>query len=205
MLEIEVKVALDDDAEDRLLKGAEFINESKNSDTYFDTLDYSLTTKDRWLRKRNGKFELKIPYDENEKISDREVDRYHELEDEKEIRKTLNLKGSDSLENDLVDSGFMSFAAINTTRRNYKNEGLNIVIDEMDYGYKLAEIEIVVDDKDKAEEAKNKIINFAKERNLKYTSKGIGKVIEYLGRYKPEHIKALIESGTVEKDSLLAD
>ena len=203
MLEVEVKIILEGDAEKRLIEGADFVNEKVMADTYFDTPDFSLTTKDKWLRKRNNQFELKLPYDETELIGSREIDRYHELDSEDEIRRSLNITENKSLEEDLKNNNIIPFATIVTTRKNYKNGKFNVVIDELDYGYKLGEIEMVVEDNTKDEEAKEEVINFAKERGLKYSAKGIGKVIEYLRRHSPKHIHVLVKSGAVEESSLL--
>ena len=55
-------------------------------DTYYDTDDLSLGHSNRWLRSRNGRFELKVPL--AAEISEL-FNEYRELETEEEIRSAL--------------------------------------------------------------------------------------------------------------------
>lgn len=53
MIEIEKKFLLTEAQRARLLKDAKKLEDKKVEDSYFDTSDYRLTTKDYWLRLRN--------------------------------------------------------------------------------------------------------------------------------------------------------
>ena len=99
MIEVEKKFILTKKEKERLIKGAEFLNEKVFTDIYYDTNDFSLTSNDRWLRSRDGKFELKIPIHQG---ADRLIDQYNELEDEQKIREALNLFSQRSISDDLA-------------------------------------------------------------------------------------------------------
>ena len=85
MIEIERKFAVTEEWQRRLTEGAEFVSEKTMTDTYYDTVDFQLTTKDRWLRLRDGKWELKEPLHALG-FSKRAADQYRELITEGEIR-----------------------------------------------------------------------------------------------------------------------
>ena len=52
MIEIEKKFALNNEDEERLTKDAQFLNEYIFTDIYYDTDDFSLTSKDKWFRNK---------------------------------------------------------------------------------------------------------------------------------------------------------
>jgi len=60
----------------------------------------------------------------------------------------------------------------------------------MDFGYNLAEIELLVNSQKETKEASQKIINFAKSHGLEIIPVR-GKVIEYIRRNNPDHFKTL--------------
>lgn len=190
MIEVEKKFKLTPEDIERLTDGAEFINEKTFTDIYFDTADYSLTTKDYWLRCRDGKYELKIPLNDGKMSQDRDLDQYKELETEEEIRKVLDIKENKSFEEDLKDNGYIPFCTITTTRKKYKKNKFIIDLDTLDFGYSIGEIELMVEDESKIEEAHDEIMNFAKENNLEIAPVR-GKVLEYLHRNSPSHYEAL--------------
>jgi len=195
MIEVEKKFTLTVEDEKRLIDGAEFIGEKIFTDVYYDTADYSLTSNDKWLRSRAGRWELKLPL--NEIAAERVGDLYHEIEGELEVEKVL---GNDFKNN------YAGFCTCRTVRRKYKKNGFGIDIDYVDYGnedfkYGLAEIELMVKDEAEMPEALEKIISFAKENSLeiKYVR---GKVIEYLRRKSPAHFQALINSGVIRPEQV---
>ena len=97
MIEVEKKFLLTNEEKERLIEGAEFLVEKKQSDVYYDTADYKLTLKDWWLRSRNGIFELKVPLTSE---NHRSVDQYEEYDDEDQIRELINLPKNKSFQND---------------------------------------------------------------------------------------------------------
>ncbi len=199
MIEIEKKFHLSPDQQKSLLAGAELISEKQVVDSYFDNSSYELTTKDWWLRNRNGAFELKVGLKDHDM---RIINQYNEISDEDEIRTKLNISKNSSLHDDIVASGYLPFMSCTTTRHKYKKENFTIDLDEVEYDsdfeYNLAEIEVTFDDESKRQEAIDSILSFAKTHNL--TDEPIrGKVIEYLLEKRPKHYQALVDSGVVKE------
>lgn len=197
MIEVEKKFILNEQDKERLTEGAEFVNEKVFTDTYYDTQDFSLTTNDRWLRCRGGKFELKIPLHEG---VGRLADQYDELENEPRIREVLGLPSvAESFEGDLVKASLFPFCCCKTTRRKFKKGTFIIdldVVDFQDFTYNIGEIELMVHEKSEIKNAVEKIIIFANDQKLTPTPVR-GKIIEYLKRVKPDHYQALIRAGVV--------
>ncbi|MBU2566995.1 CYTH domain-containing protein [Patescibacteria group bacterium] len=198
MIEIEKKFPLSPANENLLTKNAELIRTVKNTDTYFDTEDYKLTTKDWWMRIRNDSFELKIAQKDN--LTEK-TNIYEEVTDQTKIRELLNLPTGNNLEQDLIDNGYLPFITCITTRRKYKNGDFTIDLDHVDFDsdftYDLAEIELTIEDPNQCQEASDKIMAFAETHGLQ-TEKIRGKVIEYLHDKRPNHYKALVQSGVIE-------
>jgi len=197
MIEVEQKFILNEEAKARLTGEAKFINEKVFTDIYYDTADYSLTTRDVWLRQRGGKWELKTPI----KIDiNRLTNQYQEIEEEGEIRKFLLLPKVNSLEEDLVANKYLIFCRCTTRRKKYELTPFIIDLDEVDYGdfqYNLGEIELMVENKEEMALASEKILALAKENGLE-TLPVRGKVIEYLKQKRPEHYETLIRVGVVK-------
>ncbi|MCX6703045.1 MAG: CYTH domain-containing protein [Candidatus Wolfebacteria bacterium] len=196
MIEIERKFALKEGDKERLINGAEFLKEKIIFDSYYDKDDYSLTSKDTWLRCRNGKFELKMPLHGKEGLN-READQYEEIDSEEGIRTKLNLAKEKSLEVDLEENGYKPFCSYKTIRQEYKKGIFIIDIDEADFGdssHQLAEIELEAPDEGAIKETIGKILVFANEIGLS-NDKIRGKVTEYLRRYDIDHYRALVRAG----------
>lgn len=197
MIEVEKKFILTEKEKERLIKGAEFLNEKVFTDIYYDTNDFSLTSNDRWLRSRDGKFELKIPIHQG---ADRLIDQYNELEDEQKIREALSLFSQRSISDDLARRGYYSFCTCKTTRRKYKKGLFIIDLDIVDFNhftYTIGEIELMVNKKSEIKTAIGKIMSFAQEHNLNIAP-ARGKVIEYLKRMRADHYHSLIRAGVVK-------
>lgn len=81
-----------------LANDGKLIKEEKYTDEYYDSQNYQLTLGDIWLRKREGKWQCKAPFIEENKSSHvgktpREyVPAYKYLNGEKEIRRELNIQ-----------------------------------------------------------------------------------------------------------------
>ena len=174
--------------------GAEFINEKKFIDTYWDTPNYTLTTTDFWLRSRGGRFELKVPMLGGGK---RVVDQYEELDSDNQISQKLKLPEG-VLEEELKKANYKPFATITTIRKKYKKDGFIIDIDELDFGYNIVEVELMVNDKNEIDNAIEKILSFANSHNLE-VGQVRGKIVEYLRRNNSKHYKALIDAGIVKE------
>jgi len=197
MIEVEKKFILNEQDKERLTKEAQFLNERVFTDTYYDTEIFSLTANDKWLRSREGRFELKLPLHEG---ADRLADQYDELEDEQKIREALNLPPNENLADDLMKAGYSPFCICKTTRRKYKKEPFIIdldIVNFQDFIYNIGEIELMVNEKSEIESAIEKIMDFAKSQNLTIAPVR-GKVIEYLKRTKPNHYQVLVQARVVK-------
>src|SRR3989338_8743904 len=120
MIEVERNFDLKPGDKERLINGATFLSKKKFKDVYYDNDAYDLTLKDYWLRKRNDKWQLKMPLNK-ESIKDRKTDQYIEYETNKEILRVLGLDGND-LTNAVKKAGFQSFTDITTERESWKKE-----------------------------------------------------------------------------------
>lgn len=63
-----------------------------------------------------------------------------------------------------------------------------------DFTYNIAEIELVVENDEHTKEAIDKIISFAHEQGLSQPAE-FGKIFAYIKAKKPEHYRAMINSG----------
>lgn len=194
MIEVEKKFLLKEGDFERLTSGAEFLSAKTFADTYYDTANYSLTTKGIWLRKRDSEFQIKARLRKN---TIPEVSRYNEIEDEKEIRRFLDLTQKGTLENNLRVQGYFPFCSFKTTRKKYQKENFILDFDHVDFGnfrYDIVEIELMVVNESNIDESAQKILDFAKRNNLEIKEMK-GKCKEYLSRYSPDHYQALIKAG----------
>lgn len=195
MIEVERKFRPTEEQKAALINGAAFVGEKTMTDIYYDTVDFQLTTNDRWLRQRDGAWELKEPLN-TLSASKRAADQYRELTTEEEIRSALHLFPKNSLSIDLTNAGYQPFAPIKTTRRKYKKDGFVIDLDDMDFGYDIGEIELLVNDESEMAAGVAKIEAFAKQHGLGLTFIR-GKILEYLHRFRPDHYQAVLRAGKI--------
>lgn len=192
MIEIEKKFIINNKVKD-LLEDAHYIKTDIINDTYYDDTHYSLTSKDWWLRLRNGIFELKVPLSIAKNDA---MDRYEELVDDR-LRQKLSLSSNFSLNAAISSAGYVPFATIISTRKVYKLDEFTVVIDSMNYGYETGEIELLVANEDQEDNASKKILALAQKYELSI-SRFRGKVFEYLWRFNPTHYDALLQAGVVK-------
>ena len=188
MIEVEKKFILSDSDVDRLTEGVPLLSERSFTDVYYDDAIFSLTIKDRWLRRRDGKWELKMPLHDG---ADRLADQYDEITDVAKIWAALGVPDG---------KGYTPFVSIITSRRKYKTGSFVLDLDAVDFGtfvYHIFEIELLVNEKSEIEGAIQKILAFAKEKNLTIAPVR-GKVVEYLKRERPEHYQALLAAKVVK-------
>ncbi len=197
MIEIEKKFHFTPGQEAKLIASATFLGEKIQTDTYYDTSDFTLTCKDIWLRNRNGRFEIKTPLHAlGNKLA---ITQYREIETDEEICQTLHLPICTLTNEILADAGYIPFSTIITTRKRYQDEPYSIDLDSCDLGdgdpYFVAEIEIIIEE-DHKEEATKKLMDYAvgKGLSIDYIR---GKLLEYLYRHSPEHYKALVNAGVI--------
>jgi adenylate cyclase class IV len=80
MIEVEKKLNPSFETAERIKNDAAFIGSKTMNDVLYDYPDLSLIKNDIWLRKRNGKFDLKMSKDKDRK--NRFLDIYDEIEHE---------------------------------------------------------------------------------------------------------------------------
>lgn len=205
MFEVEKKFKLSGDDIARLTDGAEFFGEKTFTDVYFDTAQFSLTKNDIWLRKRGNDFELKLPmHDENNRLTQQ----YQEIEGEEKIREIFAIPAVKEFESDIKDFSYKPFCRCITARKKFKKQefiiDLDVVTYELpdgelaDFTYDLAEIELLVENKNEMSEAAKKIEKFAFDNGLE-NSYVRGKVLEFLKRKKPDHFQVLVDAGVVRE------
>lgn len=159
------------------------VGQRQFSDQYFDTPQYDLTLRDMWLRKRKGQWELKCPL--AHLSSDEETDgerckaaalctRYKEITDLRDIQlrvKEAIRDGDTELSFSLQDESGLSkmnlacFAEFTTVRRSFRleEEGVQIDLDQADFGYHVGEVEVVIPEGGDVKSALDKIEQAARK------------------------------------------
>lgn len=199
MIEIEKKFLLTDAQQQVLLEGAHELGEKVVEDSYLDTEDFRLTKQDYWFRARNGAYELKAPLKSSDG-SPTATNRYHEITSLEEIRQELQLETGVDFDTALSTAGITRFITCYTSRKSYEKGGFHIDIDaatykDSDFVYALAEIELLVHDESKADEAERRIIEFAQSFNLTTDQLVLGKIGSYLKSESPIHYESLVTAG----------
>ncbi len=202
MFEVEQSLTLTPSEQARLLEGAQFINEKTMVDVYWDTPDFRLTTKDIWLRSRDGKFELKRPPIAH--TVDRTVDQYEELENESDVRQILQLESQGAMIDELRTHGFQPFCTCTTIRKTYHKQEFTIVIDRVTYAdisfvYNTCEVELMVADASQMKEASERIKAFVRAHDIEVRYEN-GKVVVYLERHRPDHYEALVDAHVIKDE-----
>jgi len=185
MIEVEIKFQPTAEQKKELLKDAIFVSEYIGTDIYYDTSGYDLTCKDFWLRSRDGKFELKKPV---------QINAQHEIDNEDQIRAELNLSGEGSFQQALDQAGYKELYILTKSRKKYTKEGISLDFDTLTVGDKTLELfcefEVMVEKPEQAEQAKQKLIDFARRHGI--TSKPIkGDMLTLIKTMNPEHYEAI--------------
>ncbi|XP_033626066.1 thiamine-triphosphatase-like [Asterias rubens] len=165
-LETESKFAITVDTEGRVVQaGGTCVNHVSFHDAYFDTDSFQLTLADHWLRRRDGKWELKVPLVDRSKQNKPETyTKYLEFDDEKNIIANLSAilltYANDPDEVKVADDNCMDtnlekwlkmqnlnlkpFADFTTKRKTFSmNGGISIVLDETNFGFNVGEVEVM--------------------------------------------------------------
>lgn len=185
MIEVEKKCLATEEFLNFLKNNAEKLGYYVLEDICLDFEDLRLIKNDIWLRRRNGKYELKIPM----LFDNKKSDVYEEIEDEKKILAKLDLKNFDDLQ---------ELSALITHRQTFKIDNFHIDLDEIispgtDFLYKMMEIELMIESPEQYENAQQKILQFMQEHALKNEIVN-GKWVEYVKRYRPEICELLREN-----------
>ncbi|MBD3272930.1 CYTH domain-containing protein [Candidatus Dependentiae bacterium] len=196
MIEVEIKVSITDEQKDALVDGAKFISQKFFTDEYFDSHDYKLTKNGLWLRKRNDKFELKLPATKSGNFNINKNIPMYETTDKYEISDILNLDKKVSFIQALELAGIKSFVKFDNIRTTYLKDNLKIDFDEADFGdfkYNLCEIEVEVESKKQTEHALNKLYKFVSQFGIS-TERAEGKIGYYIRVRRPAHYFAVKNS-----------
>jgi adenylate cyclase class IV len=174
VIEVEKKLSPSSGAVERIKNDAVFISSKTLNDILYDYENFSLIKNDTWLRKRNGKFDLKVSKDRDRK--NRFLDIYDEIEDEEKICKALRIKS-------IAEENFIEVANLITQRGKYKLGEFNIDFDSVtsahdDFVYHVMEIELMIEDKSGVPIAMEKIRQFMNEYDVKDQS-AIAKIMQY--------------------------
>ncbi len=151
-------------------------------DQYFDTPTFDLTLRDIWLRKRKGCWELKCPttVDGTQQETSGEQSlctRYKEITSLPEILLRVKEVIKDVLEDGEENSpqeekeswlgklNLVCFAEFTTVRRSFtlEEDGVQIDLDQADFGYHVGEIEVLVTEGGDVQSALEKIERTARK------------------------------------------
>lgn len=201
MIEVEKKFHLKPGDEAKLTSGATFIREITMHDVYYDTADYRLSLKNKWLRLRNTGFELKVkvtaptPVQYQSRLG-KEYPQFDELTTDDTIRRHLQIPGNGPLAIDLEKDGYRPFADLVTHRRVFERPPFTIDLDRIEGGDDIAEIELMVSAPGEVSSALQRIFEFATSLGLEVIPIR-GKVFEYLRRHNPKHFQTLVDAGVI--------
>lgn len=188
------------------------------TDVYYDDAAWRLTLRDRWLRQREGHWQLKLPLSSSSSSPSScaaapPLDRYRELTAAGDIAGALGFDPAEA-----VRAGTLApFCRIRTTRRSlrvrYRGRLLRVDMDAADFGFAVGEVEALAesaagretdDERAQVERATRDVLDFAVELGLierggnrDADASVPGKVVEYLRRKRPEHLQALLDHGVI--------
>ncbi len=195
MFEVEKKIILSNDQVKKLKAIAKYIKKSKIEDAYYDDNNYSLTIANKWLRKRDNVFELKM----GPKIN-QSVNHYKEITDVKEIINELSLPINQDLDSSLINNKIFPFCSFITYREKYQLGEFIIdfdIADFSDFTYQIAEFELIVPKKELMKEAEEKIENKLMELNLYSNEPVTAKLSYYLMKKRKSHYDALVKANVI--------
>ncbi|XP_011487104.1 thiamine-triphosphatase [Oryzias latipes] len=212
-VEVERKFLCSEDTLKILEKIGVCIGQREFQDQYFDSPGFELTLRDFWLRKRKGCWELKCPIStgepsEEQSLAAKLCTQYKEITNLPEIQQRVKkvIKGTcgdrdtetASLQEDelwLRQLNLVCFAEFTTVRRSFTlEEGVQIDLDQADFGYHVGEIEVLIPEGGDVHSAQEKIRNAAQKLGLNGDERVEGKMNVYLKRYHPEHYAKLLSA-----------
>ncbi|XP_034718567.1 thiamine-triphosphatase isoform X4 [Etheostoma cragini] len=214
-VEVERKFVCNADTLKTLEKIGVCLGQRQFCDQYFDTPTFKLTLRDLWLRKRKECWELKCPTavnEEKETSGERSkaaalCSRYKEITNLPEIQLRVKEVLKDVCEDretetsrSQEDEAWLSrmnlvcFAEFTTMRRSFtvEEEGVQIDLDQADFGYSVGEIEVLVPEGGDVPSALEKIKRTADMLGLTGDQRVEGKMSVYLKRNYPEHYAKLL-------------
>ena len=197
------------------------------TDTYYDTPEHALTANDVWLRRRDDRWEIKVPIPGDARRSGGERSVFREVEGaagcldelenalETETRAARRTRGSekgearDDLGADEEDEDeklrrFMAertvtpFASFATTRAKFSLDGAAIDVDSASFGHTVVEVEVLCGDAGEVPAAEALVRAVAAKLALTDVGATGGKLETYLRRNCPKHLETLVERGILQ-------
>lgn len=190
MIEVEKQFILPKQFTAWLTENAELIGRKRYTDTYFDTKNRSLSSADTWLRRRGNRYELKIGI-KHKQAADQNVQTYTEITTQSAIADYLGIRLLGSFKSSLAQFGYSVFASFSTTRHVYRYDNYTITFDQVNYGYNMGEIELLVQKESEINAAADAITMFATTHNIPNTPIR-DKVMELLYRTDRTHYQAVL-------------
>ncbi|XP_068438142.1 thiamine-triphosphatase isoform X1 [Clinocottus analis] len=214
-VEVERKFVFNADTLKTLEEIGVCVGQRQFRDQYFDTPKFDLTLRDMWLRKRKGCWELKCPTTANgtEESSEEQSEaaalcsRYKEITDLPEIQRRVKEVIKDICGDTETEAGLpqedeswlneinlVCFADFTTVRQSFtlQEKGVQIDLDQADFGYHVGEIEVLVPEGGDVQSALKKIERTAGKLGLTGDQRVDGKMHVYLQRNHPEHYAKLL-------------
>uniref|UniRef100_A0A8D2LI88 Thiamine-triphosphatase n=1 Tax=Varanus komodoensis TaxID=61221 RepID=A0A8D2LI88_VARKO len=206
LIEVEQKFLSGPDTAEKLVAlGATLDGILTFRDRYYDRADYRLTLADHWLREREGAgWELKCPPPSTASVSGPTTTHYLEVTSPREtVARICALLGVDpalAWHDDVAaaveELGLQEFASFVTQRSKYRLGDLNVVLDEMDFGYAVGEVEAMVR-QEEVPAALEQIRKLGVHLGFDETTRFPGKMSAYLYKFKPAQYNALLQRGRV--------
>ncbi|XP_024135934.1 thiamine-triphosphatase isoform X2 [Oryzias melastigma] len=216
-VEVERKFLCSEDTLKILQKIGDCLGQRQFHDQYFDSPGFELTLRDFWLRKRKGCWELKCPVStvnrtgelkEEQSLAAKLCTHYKEITNLPEIQQRVkeviegpcgdpDTETTPSQEDELWLSklNLVCFAEFTTVRRSFTlEEGVQIDLDQADFGYHVGEIEVLIPEGGDVHSAQEKIRDAAQKLGLSGDERVEGKMNVYLKRYHPEHYAKLLSA-----------
>lgn len=193
MIEIEKKFHASPEALSCIDSACVFVGKRINTDIYYDTPDYRLTTQNIWLRTRNEHFQMKTPFEGGKKKG---ANLYHEWETDSDIQRFLGFPSEETLLDSLHKNNITPFVTLTTHRTKYKKDDYTLDIDQTaapDFSFSAVEIEILVSNPSESDDALRRILELGKQWHLN-SNIPHGKVVQFLQEHRPHHYQALLKA-----------
>lgn len=167
-------------------------------DTYYDTPDWSLTTRDVWLRRREDQWELKVPSAGAAK-SGGETSVFTEHEGTAAVLGALDALLADRpAGSPLPGDGLVPFAAFVTTRERWRlPDGTGVDSDVADFGHGVVEIEAMASSVDEVAACQERVVRWGRRLGLSECQSTGGKLETYLRTQCLEQTEALVQAGVL--------
>ena len=195
------------------------------TDTYYDTPECALTSNDVWLRRRDEKWEIKVPIagdarrsggertvfrevegaagclDELEKVlgtGEAEVSSGTKRDEREGERERESANDELRLERFAASKAVAPFASFATTRAKFSLDGASIDVDCASFGHTVVEVEVLCGDANEVPAAEEKVNKVAAKLLLTEIGATGGKLETFLRKNCPKQLEALVKNGILK-------